>query len=233
LPAAAALSYSSAVAEDPYEAIRQEIVTGRLLPNERLVEADLVARLGAQRTAVRAALARLAHEGLVEHERNRGAKVRRVGEREAIEILETRAVLEGLIARKAAERATPEDVAELRKTLATMRSLLDRGDLLGSSQPNIELHSRILKVADHPTVARVVSTLNSQLVRFQYRTILQPGRPEDSFAEHMAIVDAIAAGDGEAAEAAMRRHLSGVAEALCAAVAADEAAGLDALAARR
>jgi DNA-binding GntR family transcriptional regulator len=221
------------VADDPYETLRQEIVTGRLLPNERLVEADLVARLGARRTAVRAALARLAHEGLVEHERNRGAKVRRVGEREAVEILETRAVLEGLIARKAAEHATPDDVRDLRELLASMRALLDRGDLLGSTQPNLELHARILRIADHPTVARVVSTLNSQLVRFQYRTILRPGRPEESFAEHVAIVDAIADGDGDAAEAAMRRHLSGVADALRAAVAADADADREALAARR
>ncbi len=218
---------------DPYETLRQEIVSGRLLPNERLVEADLVARLDARRTSVRAALARLAHEGLVEHERNRGAKVRRVDEREAVEILETRAALEGLIARKAAENATPDDVRELRAILDTMRGLLDRGDLLGSSQPNVELHALILQLARHTTVSRVVSTLNSQLVRFQYRTILQPGRPEQSFAEHVAIVDAIADGDADAAEAAMRQHLSGVTETLRRAVADDAAAGVDVLAMRR
>jgi DNA-binding GntR family transcriptional regulator len=218
------------MADGAYETLRQEILSGRLLPNERLIEADLVARLGARRTAVRTALTRLAHEGLVEHERNRGAKVRRVGEREAVEILETRAVLEGLIARKAAAHATSEDARELRETIATMRSLLDRGDLLGSSQQNMELHARILQIADHGTAARVVATLNSQVVRFQYRTLLQPGRPESSYAEHVAIVDAIAEGDGDAAEAAMRRHLSAVAESLHAA--ASEAASVhDALAA--
>jgi DNA-binding FadR family transcriptional regulator len=51
-------------------------------------------------------------------------------------------------------------------------------------------------------------------VRFEYRTILLPGRSAHSFAEHTAIVDAVAAGEGEAAEAAMRTHLSHVAEAL-------------------
>jgi DNA-binding GntR family transcriptional regulator len=59
-----------------------------------------------------------------------------------------------------------------------------------------------------------VASLNSQLVRFQYRTILVPGRPERSFAEHSAIVDAVAAGDEDAAEAAMRGHLGHVAAAL-------------------
>jgi len=202
------------VVVDAYESLRAAIVSGTLLPNERLVEAELVNSLGARRTAVRAALARLAHEGLVEHERNRGAKVRLIGEREAVEILETRAVLEGLIARKAAAKATPADAEELLGILAEMRARLAAGDLLGSSQPNIRLHATIQRIADHGTAARVVSTLNSQLVRFQYRTILQPGRPEDSYAEHEAIVSAIAAGDEDGAEAAMLAHLSQVAEAL-------------------
>jgi DNA-binding FadR family transcriptional regulator len=56
--------------------------------------------------------------------------------------------------------------------------------------------------------------LKSQLVRFQYRTIMLPGRTERSFEEHSAIVDAVAAGDPDTAEKAMRRHLSHVAEAL-------------------
>jgi DNA-binding GntR family transcriptional regulator len=205
------------VTADPYQRLRTEILAGRLQPNERLIEADLVASLGVSRTAVRAALVRLAHEGLVEHERNRGAKVRLVGEQEAVEILETRAVLEGLIARKAAENATADDIAELREILDSMRTRLAAGDLLGSSEPNVQLHAAILRIARHGTVERLVSTLNSQLVRYQYRTILQPGRPDRSLAEHEAIVEAIAAGDGDAAEAAMRWHLSQVAEALRAA----------------
>ena len=199
---------------DPYERLRAEIVSGRLLPNERLIEADLVKSLGASRTSVRAALVRLAHEGLVEHERNRGAKVRLVGESEAVEILETRAVLEGLIARKAADNATAADVDELREILDSMRTRLDAGDLLGSSEPNVKLHATIQRIANHGTVTRLVSRLNSQLVRYQYRTILQPGRPDRSLAEHEAIVEAIAAGDGDAAEAAMRWHISQVADAL-------------------
>ena len=100
-----------------------------------------------------------------------------------------------------------------------MRGRLDDGDLLGSSEPNIRLHAAIVRIADHQTAERVVATLNSQLVRFQYRTILQPGRPEDSYAEHEAIVAAIASGDGDAAEAAMLVHLSQVAETLRAAAA--------------
>jgi DNA-binding GntR family transcriptional regulator len=203
-------------AEDGYARLRDAIVSGRLQPNERLVEAELTAMLGVSRTAVRTALVRLAQEGLVVHERNRGARVRYVDEREAVEIVLARAALEALAVRQAAENATERDVADLRAILREMRVRLDEGDLLGASEENAALHARLLELSGNRTVIRIVSGLRSQLVRFQYRTILVPGRSPRSFEEHTAIVDAVAAGDADAAEAAMRRHLTHVADALSA-----------------
>jgi DNA-binding GntR family transcriptional regulator len=198
----------------PEDELRDAIVRGRLQPNERLIETDLARELGVGRSAVRTALVRLEHEGLVEHERNRGARVRLIGKDEAVEILEARAVLEGLAARQAARKATAQDIRDLRAILAKMRALLDTGDLLGASDQNATLHGKVLEIAGHDTAGRLISALKSQLVRFQYRTILLPGRSDRSFAEHRAVVDAIAAGDGDAAEDAMRTHLSHVADAL-------------------
>jgi DNA-binding GntR family transcriptional regulator len=198
----------------PEDRLREAIVTGHFQPNERLVEADVARELGVGRSAVRTALARLEHEGLVEHERHRGARVRLVGAQEAVEILETRAVLEGLAARHAAEKATPEDVEALSAILEEMRRRLNAGDLLGASDENAVLHGRILEISGHATASRLIATLKSQMVRFQYRTILLPGRSERSFGEHSALIQAIAAGDPDAAEQAMRTHLSHVADAL-------------------
>jgi DNA-binding GntR family transcriptional regulator len=200
--------------DSAFRRLRDEIVTGRLLPNERLVELDLSERLGIGRTAVRTALVRLEAEGLVSRERHRGAKVRLVDEREAIEILEARAVLEGLGVRHAAATAAREDVEALDAILARMRARLDAGDLLGASDENAVLHRRLLAMSGHATVERLIATLNSQIVRFQYRTIMVPGRPQQSFAEHAAIVEAVAQGDPPKAEAAMRDHLANVAAAL-------------------
>ena len=194
--------------------LREAIVTGRLQPNERLVESDLARSLGVSRTLIRGALARLEHEGLVEHERHRGARVRLVSESEAVEILETRSVLEGLAGRLAAERATATDVEDLKGILAEMQRLREADDLLAVSDLNAQLHRRLLEISGHETAARLIDTLNSQMVRFQYRTILLPGRSERSFAEHAEIVAAVATHDGERAERAMRTHLSSVADAL-------------------
>lgn len=198
----------------PEDLLRDAIVRGRFQPNEHLVEAEVARLLGVGRAAVRTALARLQQEGLVEHERNRGSRVRLVDSGEAVEILEARAVLEGTAARYAASRRGEDDLAELRGIIEGMRVRLDRDDLLGTSESNALLHRRLTEISRHRTAARLISALNSQLVRYQYRTILLPGRSERSFAEHVAIVEAVAAGDPDAAESAMRTHLSNVAQAL-------------------
>jgi DNA-binding GntR family transcriptional regulator len=208
-----------------YRALRDAIVSGDLLPSERLVEEDLSRRLGIGRAAVRMALVRLEHDGLVERERHRGARVRRVSEEEAVEILEVRAALESLAARRAAERATAEDVRGLRAILGEMRAHRERGDLMAMSDANAALHRRILEISGHETVRRLSGTLMSQIVRFQYRTVLLPGRSDRSLREHSAIIQAIAAANGDMAERAMRRHLSQVAEALRARAAAGSGAG--------
>ena len=202
------------ISADGYEDLRAAIVSGELLPGERLLEEDLSVRLGLGRAAVRMALVRLEHDGLVERERHRGARVRRVSDVEAVEILEARAALEGLAARHAALSADETAINDLRRIVVEMRRLREAGDLLALSNLNARLHARILDMSGHETAKRLSRTLSSQVVRFQYRTVLLPGRPNHSFAEHSAIVEAIAAHDPDAAEEAMRHHLLRVADAL-------------------
>jgi DNA-binding FadR family transcriptional regulator len=82
------------------------------------------------------------------------------------------------------------------------------------SECNAELHRRILEISGHHVAREISSRLHSQVVRFQFRTVLMPGRPEKSLAEHRQIVAAIAARDRRGAEQAMRAHLTSVAAAL-------------------
>jgi DNA-binding GntR family transcriptional regulator len=194
--------------------LRDAIASGQFQPNERLVEADLARRFQAGRTSVRAALVRLDQEGLVSRERHRGARVRLISEREAIEIEEVRIALEGLMARQAAEKVTSADLADLRQSLQEMRMRVDQGDPLGYSELNARFHQRIWTIAEHGTASKLLGTLKSQSIRFQYRTILRPGRTERSLQEHEAIVEALAVHDADASEAAMERHLGEVVETL-------------------
>jgi len=203
---------SPPAAQSGYERLRDAITSGDLQPSQRLVEAELSETFGLSRAAVRTALVRLEQDGLVSHERHRGAKVRLVTEDEAVEILEARAALESVAVRSAARNARKADVAELRELLAQMKSLLKDGDLLRVSDVNARLHRRLLEISRNQTAIRLTATLNSQLVRFQFRTILAPGRAPQSLAEHTAVVDAVAAHDPDAAEQAMRTHLLHVME---------------------
>ena len=202
-----------------YVKLREAIVDGRFQPNERLVEADLARTFGAGRTAIRAALVRLDQEGLVERQPNRGARVRLVSDREALEIEEVRVALEQMLARHAATRITTGDVEQLRRVLDEMTSRVAAGDPLGYSELNSRFHEMIWAIADQAVASTLVANLKSQSIRFQYRTILQPGRPDRSLREHAEIVDALASRDPDRSEAAMREHLSRVVETLKQAIA--------------
>ena len=197
-----------------YEKLRAAIVRGEIAPNSRLVESDVVTSFAMTRAAVRNALIRLEQEGLVVREPHRGARVRQVTDTEAIEILQARAVLEGLAVRLTAQRIDDAGAERLKESLARHRALLESGDLLGASDANAELHAALLELSGHSTAQRLIHGLNSQTVRYQYRTILIPGRPTASQAEHAAIVEAVIAREPEKAEDAMRRHLFNVADAL-------------------
>ena len=106
--------------------LRTAITDGELAPGARLVEADLVELFGVSRSNVRLAIDALAADGLVERIPNRGARVRVVSTEEAVAITEARMVLEALIARKAAERVTDDDVARLRAQVGLMRDEIGR-----------------------------------------------------------------------------------------------------------
>jgi DNA-binding GntR family transcriptional regulator len=199
---------------DAYAALHAAIVAGELSPGERLIEEELAEQLGHSRGAVRGAILRLGHEGLVVRERNRGARVRRFTPDQAIEILEARAALESLAAGYAALRRTKDEVRELQSLVKDMQRLLRAGELLAMSDRNAVLHRRILAISGHAVALDICSRLNSQVVRYQYRTVLAPGRSQKSLAEHRKIVAAIASGDRSAAERAMRKHLTNVASTL-------------------
>jgi DNA-binding GntR family transcriptional regulator len=194
--------------------IRAAIADGEFVPNQRLVEADLSERFGASRASVRTALVQLTSEGLVERVQNRGARVRAVSLAEAIEITEVRMALEGLCAAKAAERLTDENRAQLRAIGSAMQTAVAAGDLLGYSEWNKQLHALIRAFGGQATAQAILERLRGQNVRHQFQLAMQPGRAAASLPQHLEIIEALCAGDPDAAEAAVRRHLRSVVDTL-------------------
>jgi DNA-binding GntR family transcriptional regulator len=194
--------------------IRAALLVGEYAPRQRLIEAELCERFDASRFQVRTALQDLAAQGLVEFQRNRGARVRDISLPEAIEITEVRQLLEGFTAARAAENITPEEAEDLRQIAIDMRAAVEAGELMTYSELNVKLHATLRRIAAHGISSRMLQELRDLTVRHQFTLSLVPGRSLVSLPQHEAIVAAVAAGDADAAEAAMHLHLESVIDAL-------------------
>ncbi len=195
------------------EALRAAILAGEYAPKQRLVEVDLCERFGTSRFILRSVLQELAAQGLVEFQRNRGARVRDVSLAEAIEITEVRILLEGMLAARAAEQVTKPDIAMLRTLVKDMRTAVEKSELMTYSELNARLHGAVRDIAAHETASRLLRQLRDQTVRHQFSLSLVPGRPAVSLPQHEAIIAAITARKPREAEQAMHAHLQSVIEA--------------------
>ncbi|MFE6524822.1 GntR family transcriptional regulator [Streptomyces sp. NPDC057794] len=196
------------------ERLRKAILQGEMAPAQRLVENELAESYGVTRASVRAALLDLTSEGLVERIRNRGSRVRVVTVEEAVEITECRMALEGLCAAKAATEATDAQLDELTGLGKAMSKAVADGDPVTYSELNHDLHALIRDASGQHTAVGLLERLNAQLVRHRFQLALRPGRPQQSLSEHLALIEAIRARDPQAAETAVRAHLSSVIDAL-------------------
>jgi len=197
-------------------ALREGLRRGEFAPGQRLTEAELAERFGVTRGAVRSALVDLTNAGLVERIPHRGARIREVSFDEAIQITECRAVLEALCAAHATRRATDAEIAELRQIGVDMEAAVAAGDHLGYSALNRSLHDWLTRCSGQLPAAKLLETLNAQIVRYQFRLALMPGRPAESVKQHLAIIDAVESRNPEAAATAARAHIASVMRAMSA-----------------
>ncbi|MEO1456702.1 MAG: GntR family transcriptional regulator [Pseudomonadota bacterium] len=193
-------------AEVVADRLRRAVLAHRIAPGTKLTEDEVGAALGASRAIVREALRALAHEDLVEIQRNRGAFVARPDKREAVEIFEARSLLEPRTARSAAERASFTDVSDLRRHLTEESEAMKAGDSGRAVYLSGQFHLQIARIANQATIARFIEGLilrSSLIVALYWR---RPSAMCECHA-HDALVDAIASGNGDLAEEIMHGHL--------------------------
>ena len=192
---------------DAADWIRERIRNGRLVPGQRLVEADIVRSSGASRGKVREALRRLESEGLLEIEEFRGASVKRLGQNEVRQIYEARMALEGLAAGECARRAD----AEFRERLASIQQQMDVGESVGNhdrfAKLNDTWHRMIIAGSGNQYVAQFLSRLTVPIYRLLFSSFYSPQRIALANADHRLITAAIVNGRPEDAEQAMRAHI--------------------------
>jgi DNA-binding GntR family transcriptional regulator len=191
--------------EQVLDLLRREIVEMRLRPGQRLVERELIQRIGVSRTTIREALRELAAEGLVTTIPQKGAIVAVPSWREAEELYEVRALLEGAAAREFAERATDAHVAELRGALVLVEQSENDSDALLNAKD--AFYRVLFEGAGNTTIRQIIESLQARVAVLRASSLRAPNRPKQSVVEIRAIVEAIERRDAEAAADAASYHV--------------------------
>jgi DNA-binding GntR family transcriptional regulator len=193
------------------ERLMEDILSGKLQPGERIVETRVAKELGLSQTPVREALRDLELLGFVVTSAFRGATVRRVSPEDWAEIYPIRAALEGVAARAAAMRISDEDVRRLRELIEVMRSASQRGDKHATIEADIEFHAHIVDLSGNRVLKQLWQSL--RLATTTFLTVSVTHRPLQELAErHTVVLEALISRDGASAEAAMRSHISDLAD---------------------
>jgi DNA-binding GntR family transcriptional regulator len=186
------------------DAVRTRIIRGELPAGERIDQDALAAEFSVSRMPVREALRQLGAEGFVTIVPHRGAIVTALSPSEVEEIYEIRAALEGVAARHASQELTDADLAGLRSILAQMRNQqdIDRWVAL-----NADFHDMINRASQRPRLLELIQRFREQSQPYIRLYVQRLHKSAQARKEHKAIVDALAARDPDAAEAAVRAHL--------------------------
>lgn len=195
----------SSQGRETYERLITEVRTGVLRPGDRLRETELAERLGTSRTPVREAIRLLEADGLVDHQPRAGARIRRLDYAEITELYEMRAVLEGTAARFAARAAYDSELDELTAINDEMRVPGQSSERLYHA--NRQFHAVLLTAARNRFLLRAAEAVQKTLLILGRSTMEEDGRAAEAAAQHDAVLDALRAHDGEAAEIAMRKHI--------------------------
>lgn len=190
-----------------YSRLADEIVLGQLLPGTHLDEHAIASRCGVSRTPVREALKQLAASGLANYRPHRGSVVRSLTSTDLDLMFEAIAELESSCARYAALRMTEVERSALRACYAQGRqAALDR-DIELYDRVNREFHGLIFDGAHNPFLQETTGALRHRVMPFRRGQFVHHERLEQSLIEHSRVVNAIVAGDADAAEREMRSHL--------------------------
>jgi DNA-binding GntR family transcriptional regulator len=191
----------------------QRIVAGEYAPGERLVETRIAQELGVSQASVREALRDLEHIGCVSYEPYRGCSVRTFSTDELLEAFPVRAALESLAAQLAGDNMTTAELAELGRLYKQMLAAARRGEAHDQSLADAAFHGAIVHGSRNATLARQWTYLEPY--SRTYITLSRPGADLVALAEeHLPILEALRAGDGQRAGKAMHRHLMHAAKAL-------------------
>ena len=200
-------STSLSLEERVFRQLEEEILSGELKSGESLAEISLSKRLGVSRTPVRAALHRLAEEGLVQAVPNRGAVVLGVSESDLADTYRIRMRLEGLASAMATERLSDEDLGELTEQVELAEYYIEKNDTERLGELDSSFHRVIYRSSGNRMLNKILSELHRNIKSYRKRSLDVPGRLESSVREHREILKAMKRRDSAEADRLTSLHI--------------------------
>ena len=187
--------------------LREAILQGKLEPGERLMEIALAEQLGVSRTPIREAIRKQELEGLVTNIPRKGAMVAEITLKDLRDVLEVRRNLENLAVKLACEKATPEDIAELKQLHLNFKDTVDKGHLTAVTEADVKFHDKIYQITDNKRLIQILNNLREQMYRYRFEYIKDEINRGVLIDEHAMIIEAIENKDVEKAKKYSELHI--------------------------
>lgn len=197
---------TTSLAEQVFERLESDILTGKYQRGEILTEMRLVSDLGVSRTPVREALRRLEQEHIIEIT-TKGILILGVTEQDLIDIFTIRIKIEGMASYRTAQRITDEELAELRETLELQEFYVTKRDPEKIKAMDSKFHQLIYRFCGSTVLYDTLMPLHKRVQKYRRASVENNSRAQQSVREHRAIFEAIAAKDATLAETYTTEHI--------------------------
>jgi len=189
-----------------YDSLRNEILSGYLMPEARLIEAELAVRLGTSRTVIREVIKKLSFEGLVNEVPYKGASVARLSLREIEETYRIHQDLEGLASFLATPNLSEGHIDELQRLNEAMEKITE--DIVQWQRCNRQFHRVLLENCGNRRLVRLIEMHRDQFARYWFLALSIPGVRETSVAQHNEIISAVRDRDTARVRYLMEKHIN-------------------------
>ena len=195
------------------QSLRAAIIAGSLEEGRLYSAPSLAKAFGVSATPVREAMMDLTREGLIETVKNKGFRIARMTDRGIDEISEIRLLIEPPIAAAVAGKFPAAILSGLSSLADRALESAEAGDLPGFLMADSDFHAGILGGHGNEELVKLAAALRTRTRLYDIKSLRDSNRLIDHAREHHRIVELLSAGDGQAAESLMRRHIARVSHA--------------------
>lgn len=190
-----------------FSQLENDILNGKYRTGDSLIETKLSSELGVSRTPIREAIRQLELEGLVKLIPNKGAIVKGVSAQDIEDIYTIRMMIEGLAAKWATEKITPEELDELKETVDFEEFYTKKNDMSHLLKLDTRFHEIIYKASKSKPLQQTLSMFHHYVQKARSASLATPGRAQKVLEEHKAILQAIIEGDAKKAQKLITEHI--------------------------